>query len=155
RTNGHSTQRQADKFTQQKRGARGLSRRSRHTHGFERIKKLDRQLKFLMKKIKHDRQAKAPTTKKDALWAISLPSRAVVGNRTHQLRVQPRHGVSHDLRDASYISVRRFGSACQSHTAVPVLSSFRCSERLVKFFGDRGRDRTAADGKTTRENSSG
>src|SRR5438067_5943450 len=137
------------------RGACSLSRHSRHAYVFERIKELDRQLKFLVKKFAHVRHACASATKKDALWAISLLLRAIVSNRTHQLRMQPRHGVSYDLRDASYIGLRRFGSACQSDSTVPVLSSFRCTERLVKFFGNCGCDRTAADGKTTRENSSG
>src|SRR5947208_2221895 len=137
------------------RGACSLSRRSRHAYVFERIKELDRKLKFLVKKFAHVRHACASATKKDALWAISLLLRAIVSNRTHQLRMQPRHGVSYDLRDASYMGVRRFGSACQSDRAVSVLSSFRCTERLVKLFGNCGCDRTAADGKTTRENSSG
>ncbi len=61
-------------------------------HLAQRIKKFDRQLQFLVEKLPEVRRARASPGKKNAFRWIALLLRAIMTDRAHQFRVQPRHG---------------------------------------------------------------
>ena len=66
-------------------------------HLAQRIEKFDRQLQFLVKKLPDVRRARASAGKKNALRWIAVLLRAVMTDRAHQFRVQPRHGAAHNF----------------------------------------------------------
>src|SRR5436190_13020160 len=139
------------------RGARDVLRRCRfrHRHVLERIKKLDRQLKFFVEKFARVRKACAAPAKKNARRRISLLLCSVMIDGAHQFCVQPGHGAARYFRDACNILIFWLSiSAPQTDKTVPLLASFCRRERLIKFPGNCGSDRAAADGETARENSS-
>src|SRR4029077_1296405 len=93
--------------------------------------------------------------KKDAVRPTSLLLRPIMTDRAHQLRVQAGHGAARQLRDAGDIAVWGLGvSASQSYKAISLFASFCRFEGFAKFLGNCSGDRTAANGKTSRENSS-
>src|SRR5437588_10071178 len=105
---------------------RPLLRGLRHSHFLERIKKLDRQLKLLLKELPHVGHACASATKTDARRAISLLLRAVMSNGTHQFRVPPGHAAARDLRETTNVGVCRLGrSDSQRKYAVPCTGGIR------------------------------
>src|SRR5947207_5867730 len=78
-----------------------------------------------------------------------------MADRAHQLRVQSGHGTPREFRDAGNIVVWGIGvSASQTYKAVSLLASLCRLEGFAKFLGNCSGDRTAANGKTARENSS-
>src|SRR5215475_14107451 len=101
-------------------------RRLGHRHALQRIEKLDRHLKFLVKELAHVRHSSTATTQENASWAISLLLGAVVRDGTHQFCMEPGHGASRDFRNSRNVWVGGFGiSAAQPYKAVPLLASFR------------------------------
>src|SRR2546430_13428243 len=117
-------------------------------HIAKRIKKLDRQLQFFVKKLAHVRHSRAATAQENALGRISLLLPPIMADGTHQFPVQSSHCAAYDLRNAGNIRVCRLRvHASQAHKAVALLTRFCCCEWLAKFPGNRDR-------KSTRLNSS-
>src|SRR5580704_1975518 len=138
------------------RRVRDTRRRGCFRYGYvsERIKKLDRQLKFLVKKFGYVGHTRGSAAKKDAVRPTSLLLRPIMTDRAHQLRMQSGHGAARQLRDAGDIVVRGVSvGASQTYKAVSLLASFCRLEGFAKFFGNCSGDRTPANGKTSRENS--
>ena len=101
-------------------------RRLGYGHVLQRIEKLDRHLKFLVKELAHIRHARAATTKVNPGRAISLLLCAVMSDGPHQFCVQTGHGAARDLRNPRNVGVGRFGvSAAQPDEAVSFFTSFR------------------------------
>src|ERR1044071_3191298 len=76
-------------------------------HIAERIKKFDRQLQFFVKKLLEAKRGGPSTGEKDAFWRFALLLGAIVTDRTHHFRVEPRHG-------AARSEERRVGKECRS-----------------------------------------
>src|SRR4029453_3772955 len=109
-------------------GLRDTRRRGRFRYRYvsKRIKKLDRQLEFLVKKLAHVGHTRGSAAKKDAVRPTSPLLRPIVTNRAHQLRVQSGHGAARQLRDTGNIVVRGLGvRASQTYKAVSLFASFR------------------------------
>ena len=104
-------------------------RRFGHRHVLQRIEKLDRHLKFLVKELAHVGHSSTAATQENASRAISLLLGAVVRDGTHQFCVQTGHGAARELRNPRNVGIGRFGiSATQPYKAIPLLASFRRGE---------------------------
>src|SRR5215475_9199217 len=92
------------------RGSRHVLHRRRlgHRHALQRIEKLDRHLKFLMKELAHVRHSSTAATQENASGAISLLLGAVVRDGTHQFCMEPGHGTAGDFRNPRNAIKRMF-----------------------------------------------
>src|SRR6266542_2382291 len=127
----------------------------RYSYVSKRIKELDWQLEFLVKKLAHVRHTRGAATKKDAVRPTSLLLRPIMTDRAHQLCVQSGHGAPRQFGDAGKVVVRRLGvRASQTHKGISLFASFCGFKGFAKFPGNCSGDRAAGNGKTAGENSS-
>src|SRR5947209_6298032 len=100
----------------------------------QRVKKFDRQLELLLEELAHVGSAGAGPAKESALRSRSLLLRAVMTDRAHKLRVQPRHGAAHNLGNARHVRIGSLGiGAAQTNEPVAPFALFRGDKGLVEF----------------------
>src|SRR5438552_18508339 len=109
----------------------------------ERIKKFDRHMQFLAKKLAHVGSACASATKKNTLRRVALLLRAIMADGPHHLSVKSRHGAAHEFGNARDLRVRRLRiGAAKTDKAVSLLAKFCRRNRLIEFFGNGCSDLT-------------